>query len=200
MRIGIDIDGVLTDLEQYQLDCGSKFMVEHYNKGIKDGNGYETAEIFDIDLNVDDSFWTEYLPLYATEESARKYSDEVTNKLHKEGYEIYIITARYLTDRADEQGRKMRETVKKWLKDNNIFYDKLIFSPEDKLNICKENNIDLMIEDKVDNINKISKVIPVICFNAGYNQKCEGYNIIRCYSWYDIYAKIEELFIVKNGK
>lgn len=35
----------------------------------------------------------------------------------------------------------MRETVKKWLKDNNIFYDKLIFSLENKLNICKENNI-----------------------------------------------------------
>lgn len=193
MRIGIDIDGVLTDIEQYQLDCGSKFMFEHYNKGIKNGNGYETTEIFDIDLSVDDSFWTQYLPLYAIEEPARKYANEVTNKLHEQGHEIYIITARYLTDKDNEEGRKMRRTVKEWLKNNNIFYDKLIFSPEDKLEICKENNIDLMIEDKVDNINKISKVMPVICFNAGYNRECEGLNIIRCYSWYDIYVKIREL-------
>ncbi len=44
-----------------------------------------------------------------------------------------------------------------------------------------------------ENINIISKKIPVICFDAKYNQQCKGRNIIRCYSWYDIYAKIQEL-------
>ena len=39
-----------------------------------------------------------------------------------------------------------------------------------------------MIEDKVDNINKISTKIPVICFHAGYNKTCTGNNVIRCYS------------------
>lgn len=34
MRIGIDIDGVLTDIEQWQLDYGSKVAFEQYNKGI----------------------------------------------------------------------------------------------------------------------------------------------------------------------
>lgn len=50
-----------------------------------------------------------------------------------------------------------------------------------------------MIEDKVENINKISLKLPVICFNAGYNESCNGKNIIRCYSWYDAYAKINSL-------
>ena len=36
MRIGIDIDGVLTDIEQWQLDYGSKFYFEKYNKQILD--------------------------------------------------------------------------------------------------------------------------------------------------------------------
>ena len=31
MRIGIDIDGVLTDIEQWQLDYGSKVVCEQYN-------------------------------------------------------------------------------------------------------------------------------------------------------------------------
>ena len=30
MKIGIDIDGVLTDIEQWQLDYGSKFFYEKY--------------------------------------------------------------------------------------------------------------------------------------------------------------------------
>ena len=50
-----------------------------------------------------------------------------------------------------------------------------------------------MIEDKVENINKISTRIPVICYNAGYNECCLEKNIIRCYSWYDIYAKIKKM-------
>ena len=56
-----------------------------------------------------------------------------------------------------------------------------------------DNNIDIMIEDKVDNINKISSKIPVICFNAGYNRQCKGNNIYRCYAWYDIYNKIKNM-------
>ena len=35
MRIGIDIDGVLTNIEQWQLDMGSKNIFEKYNKEIE---------------------------------------------------------------------------------------------------------------------------------------------------------------------
>lgn len=51
----------------------------------------------------------------------------------------------------------MRKTVLNWLNENIIFYDEIIFNPEEKIDICMENNINLMIEDKVDNINTISK-------------------------------------------
>lgn len=193
MRIGIDIDGVLTDIEQCQLDIGSKFFFEKYNKKIENANEYELKEIFDVDEKLDDEFWKEYLYDYAENEPARKYTDEVTKKLKEDGNEIYIITARYLTDKDDENGNRMRSAVINWLRKYNIYYDKIIFSPEEKLDICMTNNIDLMIEDKVDNINKISKYIPVICFDARYNQECKGKNIYRCYSWYDIYAKIKNM-------
>ena len=82
-----------------------------------------------------------------------------------------------------------RNIVLNWLKINQIHYDNIIFSPEDKLEICKQNNIDLMIEDKPKNINTISNEIPVICYHANYNEQCNGKNIYRCYSWYDIYRK-----------
>ena len=179
MRIGIDIDGVLTNIEQCQLDMGSKNIFEKYNKEIENAKGYNLKEIFNIKENLDDEFWREYLFDYAENEPARKHSNEVTNKLKKDGNEIYIITARYLTDRDDEDGKRMRNIVINWLKKYNIYYDEIIFSPEEKLDICMKNNIDLMIEDKASNINKISKYIPVICFDARYNQKCIGKNIYR---------------------
>lgn len=193
MRIGIDIDGVLTDIEQWQLDYGSKVIFEQYHKEIINSDGYDIKEIFNVERNLDDDFWREYLFEYSIKEPARKFSDEVTNKLKEDGNEIYIITARFLTDKDDENGRKMRDIVINWLKKYNIYYDKIIFSPEEKIDICLDNNIDLMIEDKVDNINTISEKIPVICFDARYNKECKGKNIYRCYSWYDIYTKIQNI-------
>ncbi len=47
-----------------------------------------------------------------------------------------------------------------------------------------------MIEDKPKSIMEISKIIPVFCMDARYNTKCEGKNVTRVYSWYDIYDKL----------
>ncbi len=196
MRIGIDIDGVLTDIEKWQLDYGSKFYFEKYGKEILDNEGYETTDIFKVDSKFDDEFWTEYFKEYSINVDVRKFASEVIKKLKQDGNEIYIITARgsFLSRSANVMSiEENRNIVLDWLKRNEIVYDKIIFSPEEKLSICLENMIDVMIEDKVDNINKISTRIPVICFHAGYNKNCIGDNNIRCYSWYDIYAKINKM-------
>ena len=196
MRIGIDIDGVLTDIEQWQLDYGSKFYFEKYGKEIQNNEGYETTEIFKVDSKLDDEFWTEYFKDYSINVDVTKFSSEVIKKLKQDGNEIYIITARgsFLSHSANVMlFEENKNIVLEWLRKNEIEYDKIIFSPEDKLSICLENNIDVMIEDKVDNINKISTRIPVICFHAGYNKNCKGNNIFRCYSWYDIYSKISSI-------
>lgn len=194
MRIGIDIDGVLTDIEQWQLDFASKFYYEKYNKQIRNNEGYETTDIFEVDSKLDDEFWYEYFKDYSINIEVRKFASEVIKKLKTEGNEIYIITARgnFLSHSADVMSvEENQNIVLEWLKRNDIEYNNIIFSPEDKLDICINNNIDIMIEDKPANINNISARIPVICFHAGYNKQCEGHNIIRCYSWYDIYSKIK---------
>lgn len=189
MRIGIDIDGVLTDIEQWQLDVGGKFFSK-FNKSVLNKDGYEITKIFNVSDELDSQFWNEYLYEYVTKEPSRKYASEVIKKLKDDGNEIYIVTARYLTDRNNEDGEKMRKIVVNWLAEQKIDYDEIIFSPEDKKENCKKYNIDIMIEDKVDNINKISSIIPVICFHAGYNNECKGKNIYRVYNWYDIYNLI----------
>lgn len=194
MKIGIDIDGVLTDIEKWQLDYGSKFYYENYNKEIINPKGYETNEIFNSDIECDDLFWDKYFKEYSINVKARNFASEVISKLKQDGYEIYIITARgsFLSHSTNVMSKEENEQiVKEWLKKNNIYYDNLIFSPEDKLEICIDNEINMMIEDKTDNINKISDKIPVICFNAGYNEECKGEKIYRVYTWYDIYNTIK---------
>ena len=193
MRIGIDIDGVLTDVEKYQLEKGLSFF-KGYNKEIVNPKGYETYEIFDVDSKLDDLFWNKHYKDYSVNSKARKFASDTISKLMNDGYKIYIITARgnWLPTDNSITKEECIDIVIDWLNRNDIKYNEIIFSPEDKLDICLDNKIDIMIEDKVDNINKISKVIPVICFNAGYNEKCSGKNIYRVNSWNEIYDVIKK--------
>jgi len=196
MRIGIDIDGVLTNIEQFSVDYFSKYLIENNVDYNISNSSYSVAKSFNVHDKIEDSFWEEYLEFYAKEESARAFASEVIKKLKNNGNEIYIITARSLTNRDDEIGENMRTIVKEWLIKNNIIYDKLIFSKgknEEKLQEIKENKIDVMIEDNPDNINQLSAVVPIICYDTNYNRTCNGKNIYRCYSWYDIYKKIQDL-------
>ena len=96
MRIGIDIDGVLTDFEKWQLEVGSKFFVK-YNKNIVNPDGYDSDTVFNVTKEMDSEFWHDYLYDYAKNEPTRKFAGEVIDKLKNKGYKIYIITARYLT-------------------------------------------------------------------------------------------------------
>ena len=194
MRIGIDIDGVLTNVEQFAIDHITKYCVENnieYNIG---KSSYYSEKTFNITRKQMDNFWEEHVEYYAREEKARVFASEIITKLKEDGHEIYIITARWRTNRDDEKGKRMREIVKSWLVENKIIYDKLIFTKADKekkFEEITEHKIDLMIEDNPENINELSEIIPVICYDGEYNRECIGKNITRCYSWYDVYNKIK---------
>ncbi|MBP3285168.1 MAG: hypothetical protein J6M02_06690 [Clostridia bacterium] len=197
MKIGIDIDGVLTDIEQWQLDYGSKYYYEKFQKGIVSPKAYELFEIFGISKEAEHEFWYRNMEEYSTHAEIRMFAAEVIGKLRAEGHEIYIITARgsWVSKFADIMSKeKSHEIVIEWLEKNGVAYDELIFSAEDKVKVCQENGIDVMIDDSPTNVAKISSAgIPVFCFHAGYNEKCEGEKIQRVYSWYDVYGTIEKM-------
>lgn len=194
MRIGIDIDGVLTDYERFSYDYFSKYCIENKIDYHILGSQYETCDTFNVNKNTEKQFWKKHLNYYATDYPARHFASEVIKKLKEEGNEIYIITARTLTDRQDESGQKMRETVEDWLAKNMIEYDKIIYCKRptyNKINEVNNYKIDIMIEDSPQNIEKLSKLIPVIIFHSEYNKNCNLPNTTRCYSWYDIYNTIQ---------
>lgn len=193
MKIGIDIDGVLTDVERATLDYGTKFCHEHnLPQNIKIG-GQEAEEVFGWTLEQSEKFWNQYIIEYFTNYPPRAFASEVINQLKKEGNEIYIITARNKWGVPKEHVGKVQEHTKEWLKKNQIDYDKILFTKGSKLPYCKENGIDIMIEDSPTNIVELEKEIPVICFHSNYNAQVEGKNIIRAYAWYHIYDKIKAI-------
>ena len=191
MKIGIDIDGVLTDVCKYIIDEASRYYYLNGKKRIKNVKAYYSTDIFEI--QDDSDFWDGILFEYAINEPPRKYASEVIKKLKEEGNEIYIITARISDINLGEDVReRMKKVVEVWLEKHGIVYDKIIYSNK-KLDSCIENNVNIMIEDKPKNILSIATTIPVLCYDSYYNEDIKESNVYRVYSWYDIYAQIHEL-------
>lgn len=192
MRVGIDIDGVLTNIEEFEIDYGSKYFYENGNLDLIKQNLRIDQKEFYIDESYSDDFWSKGIYDYIRIKP-RNFASEVINRLKKDGNTICIITNR-ISDLTycDITPDEMKQIVIQWLDENSIYYDELIFSEGDKTKFIIDNNIDIMIDDNPKNIEAISRLIPVICYHASYNKSCVGNNIIRCYSWYDIYSKINE--------
>ena len=194
MRIGIDIDGVLTNIERFIVDYGTKFCIEN-NLPIEIETGcYDETEAFHWTEEQTLKFWNEYLVYYATKYPARDFASEVIHKLKEEGHEIYIVTARNEYGMPNEYYGKMRELVDLWLKDNDICYDKIIYTEGSKLPYCVGNYVELLIEDSPEQIKNVAEKLPVFCFDNQYNKSVDGKNITRVFSWYDVYNKIKKIY------
>ena len=194
MRIGVDVDGVLTDIERYLWDYGAKYSYECKLETSIDHTEYNTLDMFGWGKEIDTNFWKKIFEHYCTKGLVRPFAAEVLEKLKQEGHEIYIVTARCPEEDATEKNiKKSNNMLKKWLKRNKIKYDKLIFTGCDKLGHCIDNKIDIMIEDCPGNLKQLSKQIPMICFHSNYNAKVRGKNIIRCHTWYEVYNRISSL-------
>lgn len=194
MNIGVDIDGVLTDLERMALDFGTKMCVEENIPIELNLSKYWEIEKYNWTKEQEELFWNKNLVPYVVESNPRKFAPQILEKLQAEGNKIFIITARNESGMPPEYEGKMQELTKKWLLDNNIKYKKLIFTDDtNKLKNCIENNIDVMVEDSPINIKNISQKIKVIKFDCQYNKDIDGKNILTAYSWYHIYDIIRKL-------
>ena len=197
MNIGIDIDGVLTNDDDYLIDTITKYVLENNLEGLKRPYVYEYGKV-NWSKSILDNYREKYFWDYCKNEPTRKYASEVIKKLKDEENNIYIITSRHFTTEKTKEGEKSREITKKWLEKNKIIYDELYFSP-DKTKEIDSLKIDIMIEDSPETIPTFVKHTHVFCYDCRYNRELRLDNMTRVFSWYDIYMKIQsKIFNNKN--
>lgn len=117
---------------------------------------------------------------------------ETIKKLKEDGNEIIIISGRN-----NGEYNNPYKLTEEWLAKYNIVYDKLIltnaYNKEEKANVCKENNIDIMIEDSTQTAVNIEKVgTKVLFMNTRYNKNNENFEKVS--NWKEIYSKISKLY------
>ena len=194
MRIGVDLDGVLNDVAEWHFACGSKFCLENnINRGFNP-KGYYMEEQFYLTSEENIEFWRQYVFDLLIAIQPRSYASEVIHKLRKAGHKIIILSARDNQYLNNQYSGMAEYYVKSWLNKYNIEYDELIVNSNNKREKCLSIGLDLMIEDKASNVNDIAKIIPVMAIRISINQSCSGKNVIRVYSWYQIYQEILNKF------
>lgn len=169
MRIGIDIDGVLTDINAFLLENGHKFFKG--KRFVANSNAYSLKKMYNCSEEDEEEFWNKYYLKYFFKAKCEKDAIDVIKSLRLRGFEIYIITGKnYVKNEA-----LYKKILEFWLKKNKIEYDKLLVCSEDnivcdKYYICKNNAIDIMFEDRIDQAYAIAGTCRVFLRERKYNK------------------------------
>ncbi len=194
MKIGIDADGVLTDMTAFNLEYGKRF----FKREPENLAGYSVEDIFCCTSKDEFRFGLRYYTTYCKKWPPRDDCPPVVQKLNSDKHELYEITARKFATMNNPLGWYVRKMFCKWLKEyeldfKDIYYCSESNSPRDKLKGCRRFNIDIMIDDKPEVAYFLAEQgIPVLLFDAPYNQDVRGNNIIRVMNWDDIYREINK--------
>jgi uncharacterized HAD superfamily protein len=202
MNIGIDIDGVLTDIQGFHHKYAPRFFKRKFKRDFIDETPYDIRDMFQCSEEERYAYWKRYLFKYVITKPARKGAKSVIRKLNTDGHRVYIISKRVFTCQDNFMGKLMRFIVRNWLWRNGIRYHEIIFCDNDvsdsKKTACLKNNIDVMVEDEPININAITPITRVICFDVSYNRDCVGDNILRAKDWEEVYRILKEIINKKD--
>lgn len=189
MRIGLDIDNVITDFDKKMLDEFLKEDKRKRNKGIINPNGNWIKDFFDWSVDEINNFFNNNMEEFAKVLEPRKDTKYYMDKLLKDGHSLYLISHRVYPHYLHPY-----ETTVKWLDDNNINYTKLILSKDtNKTAECKENNIDIMFDDGRINCRQLQEN-NVNCYlmATNYNKRnTDGLKIVE--NWKELYEVINKM-------
>ncbi len=184
MNIGIDIDNVLSNFNEVLLNDYIKHDKALRNNGIINNNVY-IRKMFDWSEDEEKQYYKENIERLAYLFEPIKDCSRYIKKLRENGKKIYIISGRDNGEYSDPYNITI-----KWLKKYSIEYDKLIltnaYNPQEKADICIENDIDIMIDDSINVCLKCSENgIKSLLFNTEYNKSETRFT--RVNNWKEIF-------------
>ncbi len=185
MRIGIDIDNVISNFDEMLLETYLIHDKELRNTGIINPNAkYIRTGMFDWSNEEELSFYKDNIECIAKKLKVKEKAKEYIDRLHNDGHFIYIITGRDNGEYSEPYNM-----TKKWLDENNIYYDNLILTDAYDIHAksleCLKNDIDIMIDDSVRICSDlITSGITTILMDTPYNRKI---NIKRVKNWEEFY-------------
>lgn len=142
MKIGIDLDGVVLDTE-----TTFRTYEEIYDIHTLKGNNLINKEEpkyqqrYNWTKEQENDFKEKYFLQISKETNLMSGFLAVYKRLKELGHEFVVVTAR------GGMVKEMKDDALRIFNENGIEFDKYYWAIHDKLEICKKENIDLMIDD-----------------------------------------------------
>lgn len=186
MNIGIDIDNVISNFDEALKQEFLKHDKELRNTGIINPEAHMTEGMFDWSEEELWPFYLDNVERIAKNLEIKEGAKEYIEKLKEDGHTIVIITGRDNGEYSDPYNM-----TKKWLREKEIPYDKLILTKykKEKAEKCIENGIDVMIDDSNSICRECyKKNITTLIMDKPCNR--EEKEITRVYNWKENYEFI----------
>ena len=190
MKIGIDIDGVILDYERVLKTYGDLYdFIELKKDGIINRNEHYLRNRYDWTDEERMNFINKYFLKLSKETPLIPGAKDVIDMLQKEGNELIIISAR--GGRIEE----MKNVAIEKFNEEGISFNKYYWKQDDKLEVAKNENIDVMIDDSYDVCKKLSSNgIKTIYFRDKEMKVLEqNENLKEVSNWGEIYRYIKEM-------
>jgi len=195
-KIAIDIDETIC----YTSKAMIKYYQKHIDSSINSNPLYETKDEEEIKKRINifhKIILKENLEFVDPIQNAKTIIEKIDLN-----NQIYLITARHIN-----LAKRTKLWVEKYFENiffediKHIEYKDLLGIVKDKDEICKELNIDILIDDNLSNALKCSKVgIPVILFDLNGEYHWNKYdfklpkNITRVKNWIEVYKILNEKY------
>lgn len=190
MKIGIDLDGVVIDSETTFRTYEEIFAIEDLNhRKIINLEEPKYQDRYMWSKEEQQKFNKKYLLKASHESNLMSGFLPVYKKLKDLGFEMIVITARGVFI------EEMKDDAIRLLNENNIVFDKYFWNIYDKLEICKKEKIDVMIDDDYKIIQQLSNAkIKTLYFRDTNLKKLDETDYVHeVNNWGDIYRYFSEL-------
>jgi len=183
MKIGIDLDGVVFNTEALWMTYAELYDTLYLKRNsIIEKGEPRVQEIYDWNQEEVVNFFNEYV--YFDNIDLMPGAKEVIKLLKDDGLELIVITARGKTNQQEWALNKLEK--------EGIKFDKYYFGQREKVDICKKEKIDIMIDDNYHICKKMSaNGIKTLYFHSlGRRHINNDKNVYEVYNWGEIYRFI----------
>ena len=191
MRIGIDLDGVVFDSEkEFRVYSEIFDMIDLKQNSKTDNRKLKFQDRFQWTQKETEDFLKKYHKQIIEESNFMPGVKRILKLLKEEGNSLILITAR------GGINKDMIKITEERLKENGMdIFDKYYWATENKEEVCKEENIDIMIDDFCKNCESIanSKIKTIYLKDAPSYDLEENKYIKVLYNWGEIYRYIKEM-------
>ena len=181
MRIGIDIDDTI---------CRTTEKVNELMEVFAKEENIEPLMIINYE-DIKDKFFNKYLDDIYSGVVVKRNAKEVMKRLRSKGNQLFIITAR--SNDKSEEISDVEKLTADWLDANGIEVDGIFINAygDEKARICKDEKIDIIIDDDPYNYKTISSSG---CKCLLYDDR-EKYNLRDDYvtNWLEVEEYIEKM-------